>query len=154
MSILVTRLAWSTIGSYQLRANNAYLLSNWAIPSASFAWKAALLDTVRAVQRVSALDKSAGDFGTTFDIVWFRLSPNMLSQLRADFGSKDFVDITIEVYHQWSGLTVYNGRMEWMRDGEYEQRHPNFANVINHVHRLVVAPYGRSFSASFSASFG
>jgi len=154
------RLAPGTLTQYEIESNTAYLVANYPrqtdMEVLDF-WEAVPKDVIRR-QRVDSLEGSGGYTGlATGQLEWFVLTPNMIGYLWSTiFASQPRAAVTLRTYHELSGWVVYNAYLNWPFDGsEFTQQDIDlYSNVIMRWNRGRVAPYGRSYSPSYSASYG
>jgi hypothetical protein len=154
------RLANGTLSQYALEADDDYLVANFARQTdmtPSDQWIAVPKDPVRGTVS-TALDGSGGYVGMyTGGLEFFVLTADMIGYLWTNiFNSLPRAAVTLRTLHQHLDWKVYNATLIWPFDaGEFTQQHLDlYSNVLFRWERGTVAAYGRSYSPSYSASYG
>jgi hypothetical protein len=154
------RLANGTLSQYALEADDDYLVANFARQTdmtPSDQWIAVPKDPVRG-NVSTALDGSGGYVGNyTGGLEFFVLTADMIGYLWTTvFNSLPRAAVTLRTLHQYSDWVVYNATLIWPFDaGEFIQQQLDvYSNVLFRWERGSVAVYGRSYSPSYSASYG
>ena len=155
------RMIAGTVSQFSIENDSSTIVTDWTQQDdqpGAYPWHFVQASPIQNGLLFMALDgtvKSQG--GLSGEIEFAALTQDMIEYLWTNiFQSKFSNAVTIRTWHQRQGWIAINCRLFWNGLLESSQRpmRNTYSNIRFAFKRGVVADYGNSFSASFSASFG
>lgn len=155
------RLKAGTVSQYALENDATAIVEDFTRASdqpTAIRWMMVGMDGVIEGEFIGGLDGNMGAFGgESGDIEFFQLTWGMVNYLWTTiFQSRYSNNVTLRVFHQRRGWTVYNLVLHWpasWRDSVAMQARDLQSNVRFAYTRAAVAAYGRSYSAEYSSEY-
>lgn len=156
------RLKAGTLSQYAIENDATAVVEDFTRQSdqpTAVQWMMVGVDGVIEGEFVGGLDGNAGAFGgESGEIEFFQLTWGMVNYLWTNvFQSKYSNNVTLRVFHQRRGWTVYNAVLHWppgWRDSVVMQTQDLQSNVRFAYTRAAVAAYGRAYSSAYSSAYG